>query len=1135
MNFTFQVGCLLCAGGPSSPKQLIMSSVRCGRSLPKQLVLTMQASAVLLFAISLQVSAATYSQTVSFTGKDVPLKTVFASVKKQTGFGFFYENGEEGTLKGAGNVTVDLKNVPIELFLKACLKDQPFDYTLEGKTIFIKKKDLAPFTSATAAPIPEIKGHVTNRHGEPLVNANITVKRTGHGTVTDANGNFALRNVTSEDFVTVSFIGYRSQVVSLKDRTSLTLVLEITTNDLDKVVVQAYGTTSQRLATGNIGVVRAEDIAKQPVMNVLQALQGEVAGLVISQTSGYANAPLRVEIRGRNSLNGLVTSDPLYIIDGVPLTTLEIGGNTSYAAGSSGFIQNGYPGPAGGPNGQSPFFSVNPSDIESVEVLKDADATAIYGSRAANGVIMITTKKGKAGKSKFSLDIYQGASYVTKRWDMLNTQQYLEMRREAFKNDGIVPDINNAPDLSVWDTTRSTDWQKYLWGGVGKTTDIEASISGGNAQTTFRIGAGYHRQTDILTISGAAQRGSMLLNLGHKSLNQRFSISISSAYTYAQINLVTTPGSVTLPPNAPAVFDSQGKLNFKGWNAIPGVFPFGPLLQPYTTKTNFLTSSLLLNYNLLPGLDIRTTLGYNNAQANQVYLVPIASQDPTFSIPKGLANFGYNNTQTWSIEPQIEYNSFIGKGKINILLGNTFQSTATDGVYSNGYGYTNDALLNSISNAPGQFSSNNYGQYKYAGVFARVNYNFENKYILNLNGRRDGSSRFGPGKQYGNFGSIGGAWIFSEESWLKNKFLSFGKLRGSYGITGGDQVGDYKYLSRWTSVTVPTYNGIAPLVPIQHADSLFQWQVNHKTEIALDLGAFQDKISIEIAWYRNRCNNQLLQFPTPLFTGFPNVVANSPADVENKGWEFLLNTKIFDGKSFKWTARLNIGINRNKLLAYPNLDQSPYADAFVIGKPINLLKLLHSTGVDVKTGLYTFLDKNKDGITSMNPGSTDDRLAYDFGPKFNGGFTNTFSLKNFTLDVICYFIKRRGMNSLIPSGLPGNFLSNAPKAILNRWQKAGDVTNTARFTTLSDMTDYYFQSSDGIFTDASFIRLKTLAFSYTLSEQKLKKIGVQNCKVFIQAQNLFTITSYKGLDPETQNFGSLPPEKICTIGISCTF
>ncbi len=1139
MHFTFEGARALKRGGAPLPKQLVMRLIGAITSLPKQVVLTMQLSAILLFAVCLQVCAAGYSQTVSFTGKDVPLKEVLAAVKKQTGFGVFYASGEKATLEGVGNVTVDVKNVALDVFLKTCLKALPLEYSLEGTTIFIRKKTTSSILAnkhLSDAPLTEIKGRITNNKGEPLVNANIVVKRTSRGTVTDANGNFTLHNVNKEDILQISFIGYKTQTVVVHERTNFTLVMETTANELDKMVVQAYGQTSQRLATGNIGVVRAEDIAKQPVMNVLQAIQGHVAGVVVTNNSGYASGSVKVEVRGRNSIGDFPT-DPLYIIDGVPLTILDLQNRDNYSNGSQGTIQSGIPSPA---TGQSPLFSLNPSDIESIEVLKDADATAIYGSRGANGVILITTKKGKTGKSHLDINIYQGMSKVLRYYHLLNTKQYVAMREEALKNDGLTEDINNSPDLVSWGKSRYTDWQNFLWGGMGKVTDAQTSLSGGDNRASFRIAASYRSQREIQTYSGSNTRGTVSFNLNYKSLNQKFSSIFSGAYTYTSVNLISLPGSINLAPNAPPVWDNIGKLNYTGWAPLDGSFPFGSLLQPYNSKTNFLNSNINLSYETAKGLFIKANLGYNDIRTDQKYSAPIAAQNPSYN-PTGSLNLGYTNLHNIIIEPQIEYTTFINKGRLNILTGASVQANSTSSAILFGDGFTNDALLESVSNAPIRSSGNFLGEYKYGALFARINYNWKNKYILNLNARRDGSSRFGPGRQFGNFGSLGGAWIFSEESWVKNNlnFLSLGKIRGSYGTTGGDQVGNYQYLSQWGFGRF-NYNNVLPLTPLNHTDSLIHWQVNRKTEIALNLSFLSDRISLETVWYRNRCNNQLVQFPTPIFTGFQGVTSNSPADVENTGWEFNLSAQIFSNKAFKWLSKLNVGINRNKLIAYPNLSQSPYASSLAVGYPLHMAYLLHYTGVNRQTGLYTFQDKNHDDQISIdysNPSIGDDRYPFDLTPKFDGGITQEFDYKQWQLSLFFYFKKQKGLNALGSLNTPGD-MSNQPIEVYeNHWQKSGDAAQYAKFTANpSDNSYQYFSyNSDGIYTDASFIRLQNLSLSYTFSEKYTKKVGIETLKIYLQAQNLLIITHYKGLDPEIQIFTALPSPRILTAGLSCNF
>ena len=1104
----------------------------------------MRLTAILLLLGILHAGAKGFTQTVNLSVSNMPLDKVCKEIEKQTGYYFVYAHNLNEKVH---LISLDLKKASIDETLKTLFKDLPFTYQLIDKVVVVNTVN--PPTHPEKSPMDEgpppieIKGRITNAQGEPLANASVVCKKTKRGTETNANGEFVLKGLQPEDILTISFTGYRPQSVKVGNRTNFTLVLDITDNELDKTVVQAYGTTSRRFATGNIATVTAEEIGKQPVVNPLMALQGRVAGLEVTPTSGYASAPVHVDLRGINSLNPNFVSDPLYIIDGVPLTVLDVnkGVGLTFGSASLGFAQN-LIGPAGG---QSPFFSLNPGDIESISVLKDADATAIYGSRAANGAILITTKKGKAGRSQFTVNVSQGVSAVTRHWDMLNTQQYLQMRREAFHNDGIIPNEGNAPDLLVWDTTRYTDWQKFLWGNMGKWTDIQTGLSGGNAQTTFRIGASYNRSTDITTVSGINQRGSVSFNLNHRTYDQHLALSFTTNYSFAEANMIDISGSSTLAPNAPAPFDKLGKPNYAEWDALHGAYPFANLLEPYDSKTNFLTSNLNLNYTILKGLVARISIGYNNAQTNQTNFFPIAAFDPALgNANKGSAQFGNNRNNNWILEPQIEYNGLVGKGKINALLGGSLQSTITEGLRVIGTGYTNDALLHTISNAPTVTSTDDYGQYRYEAIFGRINYNYEGKYVLSLNARRDGSSRFGPGKQFGNFGSIGAAWIFTEEHWIKGHLptaFSFGKLRASYGTTGSDAIGDYQYITQWNSQGQATYEGVSPLIPLINANPNYRWSVNKKLEGGLELGFLRDRINLSFTYYRNRCGNQLTSFPTPIFTGFASVTANLPAVIQNSGWEFNINARIIDRKNFTWSINFNSAINQNKLLAYPDLESSPYANQYKIGQPLNQTYVLHYTGVDPQTGQYSYQDRNHDGQITNNfsvpPGTgNDDRVRVNLSPKFMGGLGNSFSYKSWNLISFFYIKKQIGQNAIYTGGIPGTMNNNEPTAVLGRWQKPGDIRNIARFTTNPSSSFSNFSGlSDGSFTDASFIRLSNLSLSYGLPEKSLKKADIGSLRIFLNIQNLFVITKYKGLDPEIQNFGGIPPIRTFSGGLSFAF
>ena len=382
----------------------------------------------------------------------------------------------------------------------------------------------------------------------------------------------------------------------------------------------------------------------------------------------------------------------------------------------------------------------------------------------------------------------------------------------------------------------------------------------------------------------------------------------------------------------------------------------------------------------MKGLLLKMALGYDLAQANQQQFTPIDSQDP-LNDPTGTSAWGYNSNHNWIIEPQLHYNAAISSGKLDVLLGGSDQQANTDGLYVEGDGYTSDNLLHNISSAATIINNDNYGEYKYAAVFGRINYVWDNKYIIDLNARRDGSSRFGPGRQFGNFGSVGAAWIFSEENFFSryHKIFSFGKLRASYGTTGSDAVGDYEYLSRYTSNGYQPYNGSSVLAPTQAPNPNYQWQVNRKFEGAINLGLFKDRINLQAAFYRDRCGNQLVGFPLPTFTGFATTTANSPALVQNVGWEFVASAKIIDAKQFQWDINFNTAFNRNKLVSYPNFSQSPYVGSLVVGQPLNIDRLLKFTGVDPQTGQYAYYDRNHNGEVDIDySGLTqDDRFIYN--------------------------------------------------------------------------------------------------------------------------------------------------------------
>jgi len=1134
----------------------------------------MKLTVLLLTAAFLNVSAKGLSQNVTFSSKSATLEKVFTEVKKQTGYLILYS---EARLSNSKPVTLSVKNMPLLRFLDLLFEDQPFHYTIESHTIIVSptpppipvvqpSANTANSADALSPPGP-IHGSVRTAAGDPIAGANILIKGTKKGTAAKADGSFTI-NAKEGDVLVISSIGYEAseyvvQSATMKtDAPPLIFRLKHSSSVLDQTVVVAYGTTTERLNTGSVSTVTAKQIETQPLMNPILALRGLVPGLNITPTAGYASSPVKMEIRGRKNINTLVSGDPLILIDGMPITNINLN-NTDQSNGQNILpVLTQYQLNESPTGGQSPLFGLNPLDIESITVLKDADATAIYGSRGANGVVLITTKKGKPGPPQFTVNVNEGISKLTRRYHMLNTPQYVEMRKEALRNDGLPLTAQYAPDLLVWDTTRNVDWQKELWGGTGKVTSVNAGLSGSSGNTSFRVNGSYNRQTEILTVSGGNQAANLAFSLESHTNDRKFSIAIQSLYSYSLTNEVNQFGlAATLAPDAPPMYDSVGALNYAAWNAggtLSGSYPFGALLQRTKSSTNNLNSSLALSYKPLKGLELKTSFGYNNLLNNSSSIYPKAAQNPDAYNPTGSATFTVAGNGGWSIEPQIDYTNFIGPGRLSVLAGSTIQSSFSRYNVTNGTGYTDDELINSILDAPQQTAYDAYGQYRYAAVFGRINYDIRDKYILNLNGRRDGSSRFGSGFQFGNFGSVGGAWIISEEKFVKSvlpKFISFLKLRGSYGTTGGDGVGDYQYLSQWSSGTitnlVPAYNGIARPLINQHAvNQYFHWQSNHELNEALEIGLFKDnRLTVQVEHYRNRCNNQLLSYPTAVFTGFSSVTANWPATVQNSGWEVTLAaSKLIDTKDFTWSLSFNISINRNILYAYPDIANSAYYTQYLVGKPLNTIYAYHYLGIDPMMGTYAFEDYNHDGLLEHNLSSsvpplsdvTDNRSMINLNPTYFGGLTSQFTYKGIGLGILFDYKKQMGKNAYSVNGAPGEINHNIPVELFNgRWKGPGD--RNAKFpapsngSSTSIINGGLFSQSDGIYTDASYCRLANLSLSYSLPAKTAKKMGMLGASIFINAQNVFVITGYKGTDPEIQSFQAMPQQKIFVGGLSINF
>ncbi len=1092
-------------------------------------LITMKLLMVLTIVACLQTSARGFGQTVSISLNKAPLEKVFKEITRQTGYYFVYTRSQ---LKISVPVTCEVSNGELKEVLALCFRNQPLSFVIEDRYVVVQTKKSMPETSIPPIPPIDITGRVINEDGEPLAGVTISAKNSNKGTFTNDKGEFLLKGVNDDDILIITSVGYYKEEMEVNKRTFFLVRLRLAVGSLDETIVMAYGKTSRRLNTGNISKVTAEEISRQPVSNPLATLQGLVTGLVATQTSGVPGASIKVQIRGQNSLSQ--GSEPLFIIDGVPLAANNQAINTLNSILTTDFNV-----------GLSPFNSINPSDIESIEILKDADATAIYGSRGANGVILITTKRGKVGKPIVSANIYSGWSKITRTVNMLNTPEYIAMRQEAFKNDGLIPsndpsDPGYAPDIIIWDTTRYTNFKDIMMGNTANTSDLHLSVSGGNQNIQFLLGSGFHHETSVFPGDMANSRISYNSNLNYNSDNKRLSINLSSIYSHDKDNLINSSISpfLLLPPNAPLLYNDEGHLNWEE-GGVGFDNPLAYLSKKYQAQTENLIGHLQTEYRMPFGLTFKAAIGYNVMHVNEKSIDPISSQNPAYN-PTGVLRIGNSDFKEWTLEPQIEYSKSLGKGNLSVLVGGSWQKNTQTALSIEAGGYTSDDLLESIVGGTISSKDHSFSDYRYQAIFGRINFNWDQKYLVNLSSRRDGSSRFGPSKQYAIFGAIGGGWIFSSETFMQNKlsFISFGKLRASYGSTGNDQIGNYNFLDTWNIGSNP-YQSTPVLYPSGLFNADYGWEVNRKFETALELGIYKDRFLITLAYFQNKSGNQLVKYNLPGQTGFPDITKNFPALIQNSGIEFESRNSLVNHKNFQWQLNINLTVPQNKLIAFDGIENSSYASSYVIGQPLNVIFQLRSLGVDPSTGVFSFEDANKDNSINI-PG--DYQVIGNLDPKYFGGIQNSINYKGIQFDFLLQFKKQTGRNyfwSIYGSNTLPGFMINQPSIILDRWQKQGDYTDIQKLTAITTSEAYAaitnLRYSSSIFTDASYFRIKTLALSYTLPSAWLKKTKVALCRIYIEGQNLITFTNYEGSDPETQNLLALPPLKTLAVGFQLNF
>jgi len=1093
--------------------------------LSTKTVLVMKLTTILLTVTLLQASARGLSQNVTVNADHAPLATIFRSIEKQTKYTFFYQ---PALLSSGSPVTLHLSNQPLNKVLDSCMAGQPFTWSMEGRIITLETRPLPKPTAQEPEETPppgSLHVYITDTAGMPLEGASIVDKRTKAIALTNFRGVAAINGTQPGDILTISFVGYQTKEITLKgNELGLPVILHVADNSLDEMQIIAYGTTTKRLGTGDVSTVKGEDIAKQPVGDVLQALQGRVPGLFIEQAQGgmpgYNTYTLM--LRGQNNLS--VTSPnnlPLIVIDGVPYNNANMNSFTV----STFLLSN----------------IVNPKDVASIDVLKDADATSIYGSQGANGVILITTKSGKPGPTTFNVSLTRGETGLTHIVPYMNTPQYLAMRKEAFANDGVTPTASNAPDLVSWSQTAYTDYSKLLLQQPGTYTDVEAAAGGGSGGSAYRINLGFNKNTPPIPGNFYNEKGSMSADFNSSSPDGRFNFDFKSGLALTGI-LGTTYDPTqfeALPPNIPALRNADGSLNW-----ISGIQnPYAVMLN--TNNVNMKNTCATVNMHYLPasGLTITLAGNYSYNTTNFLFKSPLAAQNPAYGVKSGYESQTVANTTIFGFNGQAEYTHKLLQGMMTALVVGNFTQNAASSTATNASQFINDQSMGNLGAASSITISQQATKILYGQVIGRFKYNLKDEYLLDLTVDHDGSSSFGPGHRFGTFTSIGAGWVFTKIAALQNAlpFLSFGKLRASYGAAGQNGPA-YSYLDLYSVYNLYTsyYQGTPALVPQSLYNPALHWATTKKLSGGLDLAFLHDRIQFGGTIFRDRSDGQILGEPLAATTGFGSVNVNSPALVQNFGQEYTLNTVNIRTNKFSWHTTFNISWVHSKLLSYPNLAASPYANSYILGKPINIVKMLRSTGVDPATGVYQFLDKNGKVLptgTYNYPG--DLTKIINMEPRFDGAFNNTLHYGNFSLDLNFTYVSKWTTYPLGGnSGNPPGFMNNQPISVIkDHWQKPGDKASTEKFTEqYGDAGNALFIAlkSDLYYTNGSYIRLKTAALSYSLSREWLRHMRLKNGSLSLSAQNLLTITRFPGPDPESGS-NQLTPYKTITAGLNVDF
>ena len=1000
-----------------------------------------------------------------------------------------------------------------------------------------------------------VSGKVTSvEDGSALPGVNVLVKGTTNGAVTDVDGKYSL-SVASGGTLVFSFIGLKSAEVAIGERTVVDLVMEADVQQLSEVVIVGYGSQIKQELTGNIARVKGQDIASFPLPSVDAALQGKAAGVYVNSQSGKLGQAVTVRVRGTSSISA--GSQPLYVVDGIPVTVdsqSTFGGSTN------------------------PMADINPNDIESLDVLKDASAAAIYGSRAANGVILITTKKGKAGKTNISVNYQTGTSQETKRVDFLDSQQYAELifRSAKYNDDRFgVPttdpssDTQYAKDLmsyhsyGQWDTDPNTtyDWQDVAF-QKGKYDQMDLQVNGGNEKTKF-FGSLQYLDQDGIMVGNSLNRISGRLNLDHTANDW---LTIGFSMSLARTLNVRLPGdnafsnplqAVALLPMSPFKDPNTGLSTGTPPGDVNVGLYYNPLLNieygRFAQESFRNLSNAYLSAKIISGLTFKSEFGVDLLTQNEEgYFQSQTIRNQT----RATNGVGTNNgafVVNYNTNNYFNYIKEFGKSAIDVTAGMQYQQSTTKTNFIEGLDFPSDSYKKIASAATKSGGSSTETNFRFNSLFFRTNYKFNERYLATISVRRDGSSRFGSNSRYGVFpaGSLG--WVMSEENFLKSiNTISFLKLRASYGQVGNAEIGNFPQLGLFSGDA--GYAGAAGQRPSQLGNPDLKWETTAQMDVGIDFGLFDNRLTGEIDYYEKKTSGLLLNVNVPATSGFMTQTRNV-GKLENSGFELVLNSQNFTGK-FKWSTNFNMAFNKNKVVdIQTQIIEASFFNRVMEGQPVGVFYTVEYAGVDPANGDALFYKnvKNADGTidrSTVAPSAYAQAQRVAVGnpnPDYIVGLTNNFSYQGFDLTVFFNGVfgnelSTYGMGRYSSANM--RFEDNQTVDQIDAWTTPGQITNIpqARF-----FANNGAQLSSRYVVDGSFVRLRNITLGYNIPARLLSKAKLDKVRIYTSALNLLTFTDYPYWDPEVNadfqdtnvakgnDFYTPPQPKTILFGVNISF